>query len=206
MNIIESLAFFAIMLALAALPSTSVALVVTRSATLGVRNGVAVAAGIVLGDIVFVVLTLVGLSIVAEATGSLFVLLKYLGAMYLIWLGFSLLNTGNETGRFDRTANKSGSLFVSFLAGFALTLGDLKAVAFYASLFPLFVDLSELRMSDALVIVMITIASVGGVKFAYALSARKLATWLTALELENFARKAAGGIMLGAGAYIIAKA
>jgi len=46
---------------LAAMPSTSVALVVTRSATLGVGNGFSVAAGIVLGDLVFVMLAILGL-------------------------------------------------------------------------------------------------------------------------------------------------
>ena len=42
MSIIEIITLFGIMIALAALPSASVALVITRSATLGVANGVAV--------------------------------------------------------------------------------------------------------------------------------------------------------------------
>lgn len=50
MSIVESITLFGIMMALAAVPSTSVALVITRSATLGIRNGLAVAMGIVLGD------------------------------------------------------------------------------------------------------------------------------------------------------------
>jgi len=49
---------------LAALPSASVALVITRSATLGVANGIAVSAGIVLGDLIFILLAIFGLSAV----------------------------------------------------------------------------------------------------------------------------------------------
>ena len=77
MSIIETISLFGIMAALAAMPSTSVALVVTRSATLGVGNGIAVAMGIVLGDLVFIMLAILGLSVVAEAMGNLFVVIKY---------------------------------------------------------------------------------------------------------------------------------
>ena len=48
MSIIETITLFGIMVALAAMPSASVALIVTRSATLGIGNGFAVAVGIVL--------------------------------------------------------------------------------------------------------------------------------------------------------------
>ncbi|WP_456449272.1 LysE family transporter [Thiolapillus sp.] len=59
------------MVVLAGIPSTSVSLVVTRSATLGIRNGMAVSAGIVLGDLAFIALAISGLSVVAEQMGSL---------------------------------------------------------------------------------------------------------------------------------------
>ena len=72
MSIIEAIALFGIMIALAALPSASVALVVTRSATLGIPNGMAVAAGIVTGDLAFVMLAAAGLSVLAESMGYLF--------------------------------------------------------------------------------------------------------------------------------------
>ena len=58
MDLLDSISLFLIMIALAAVPSTSVALVVTRSATLGISNGVAVSLGIVLGDLVFIFLAI----------------------------------------------------------------------------------------------------------------------------------------------------
>jgi threonine/homoserine/homoserine lactone efflux protein len=78
MSILDSISLFLIMATLAVIPSTSVALVVTRSATLGISNGVAVALGIVLGDLVFIFLAILGLSAVAEATGAFFVVIKYI--------------------------------------------------------------------------------------------------------------------------------
>ncbi|MBW1753537.1 MAG: LysE family translocator [Deltaproteobacteria bacterium] len=205
MSIIETITLFGIMVALAAIPSASVALVVTRSATLGVGNGFAVAAGIVLGDLVFIMLAILGLSVVAEAMGDLFMVIKYLGALYLLWLGFSLLKAQSKTTITVDSTRENGSLVTSFLAGLILTLGDIKAIVFYVSLFPVFIDLSALKVAEVLVIIFVTVGSVGGVKVLYALSATKIANFARDLKFENAARKTAGGLMVGAGTYLIVK-
>lgn len=206
MTIIESMALFGIMVVLAALPSASVALVVTRSAMLNVANGIAVAAGIVLGDLVFILLALLGLSALAESLGSLFMVIKYLGALYLLWFGFTLLTAKSTTEIRANKISEKANLLASFLAGFFLTLGDIKAIFFYLSLFPIFIDLSALRVMDIMVIVVITVTGVGGVKIAYAIFATKVASLARSRKLGNAARKTAGGIMIGAGGYLIVKA
>lgn len=205
MSIIDSISLFAIMVTLAIIPSTSVALVVTRSATLGTANGIAVSLGIVLGDLLFILLVLLGLSIVAETMGELFLAIKYLGGAYLLWLGFTLLTAKNKTTiPVDKTKEK-GDLIASFFAGFIITLGDIKAIFFYVSLFPTFVDLSALKIADIFIIIFITIVTVGGVKICYAFSAKKVVSMSQGLKLENGAKKAAGCFMVGAGSYLIAK-
>ncbi len=55
MSILDSISLFIVMGTLAAIPGTSVALVVTRSATHGVAKGIAVSAGIVTGDLFFII-------------------------------------------------------------------------------------------------------------------------------------------------------
>ena len=206
MSIIETITLFGIMVVLAVMPSTSVALVVTRSATLGVGNGFAVAVGIILGDLVFIMLAILGLSVVAETMGGLFMVIKYLGALYLLWLGFSLFKARNKTTITVNSTREKGNLVTSFLAGFILTLGDVKAIVFYVSLFPVFIDLSALQVTEVLIIIFVTVVSVGGVKALYALSATKVANYARELKFENTARKTAGGLMVGAGTYLIVKA
>lgn len=193
------------MVALAIVPSASVALVITRSATLGVVNGVAVALGIVLGDLIFILLAVLGLSTIAETMGSLFLVIKYLGGAYLLWYGFSLLTSNNKTTITVDNPNDNGSLIASFLAGLFLTLGDIKAILFYVSLLPSFVDLSELELPDIFIIILVTIITVGGVKIAYAFSTRKVVQMTQDLKLENGAKKTAGSLMIGAGSYLIVK-
>jgi threonine/homoserine/homoserine lactone efflux protein len=93
----------------------------------------------------------------------------------------------------------------SFIAGLFLTHGDAKAILFYASLFPLFIDLTTVSTAGLIWIVALTIATVGGVKVAYALSARRLVTHLQRRNGLRYMPKAAGGILVGVGAYLLAR-
>lgn len=206
MSITEIITLFGIMIALAALPSASVALVITRSATLGVANGVAVTTGIILGDLVFILLAIFGLSFVAETMGGLFMIVKYLGATYLLWLGYTLITSKSTTTiTVDKTVKKQ-KLVTSFIAGFILTLADIKAIIFYASLLPVFVNLSTIQVSDVLIIISVMVVSLGSVKILYAFSAVKIVNFAIDKKLDNVARKTAGGLMLGTGGYLIVKA
>jgi len=92
------------------------------------------------------------------------------------------------------------------MAGLFLTLGDIKAIVFYASLMPVFMDLSVLDVPEILVVMSITIFSVGGVKVTYALFANKVAAYALRIKMENKAKKAAGTLMVCTGSYLIVKA
>jgi len=193
------------MLILAAIPSASVALVVTRSATLGIKNGISVACGIVLGDLIFVALAILGMSVLAETMGSFFVILRYIGGGYLIWLGFNLIRSKKEINLIRQNESK-WSLFASFTAGLLLTLGDIKAILFYASLFPAFVDMSSLDRSDIAGIIAVTILAVGSVKLSYVYAAQRIAQRIQNRKAQKLTQSAAGYCMIGAGTYIITKA
>lgn len=205
MSLVEIVVLFAAMATLALIPSASVALVIARSSTAGFSNGAAVAAGIVVGDLVFVFLAVFGMAALAEVMGSLFMILRYLAGAYLIWFGISLMRSKPSLPieDFGRPASR---LSTSFLSGLLLTLGDVKAIFFYASLFPAFVDLASIRASDVAIIVVLTVVAVGGVKLGYAYFARVVTSFATDLRAERAVKVTAGGCMVGAGSYLIAKA
>lgn len=193
------------MLTLAIIPSTSVALIVTRSATLGIANGIAVTLGVVLGDLIFILLVLLGLSALAETLGGMFLLIKYIGGTYLIWLGFQLIRSKAKTTLHLKKPISKGTLLTSFFSGLFITLGDIKVIFFYLSLFPTFIDLSSLLWTDIFIINLITIVTVGGVKLVYVFAAKNVAAKAHDLKFEKAATKTAGGIMIGAGSYLIIK-
>ncbi|SER30348.1 Threonine/homoserine/homoserine lactone efflux protein [Nitrosomonas sp. Nm51] len=187
MSLFDVSALVIVMITLAAMPSTSVALVVARSATMNLVNGVAVSMGIVLGDLIFVGLALLGLTTLSELMGGFFLAVKVAAGMYLIWFGINLIRsrTKNLTCKYSGT---DGGLPASFLAGLFVTLGDVKAIFFYASLFPAIIDISALTLPDIAAILFITAATVGGVKLAYAFAATKVMVMNKELRTTNKTR------------------
>ncbi len=117
MGIIEIFSLILIMAVGASIPSSSVALVVARSLTHGIPNGISVSIGIVLGDTLFILLVVFGLSVVAESMGWLFLVIKYIGATYLIWLGLTLF-LSKPTAIEVEKSTKKGDLVTSFFGGF----------------------------------------------------------------------------------------
>jgi threonine/homoserine/homoserine lactone efflux protein len=205
MTLAAALSLLIVMLILAAIPSSSVALVVGRSAAHGFANGAAAATGIVLGDLLFVAAAIFGLESLAEAMGSLFLVVRLAGGAYLIWFGISLLRHGGKMPLQEMSRSSGTTLLASFTSGFFLTLGDVKAILFYASLFPAVVDLDKLTPSDIAAIISVTVAAVGGVKLAYAWFAEILANKVSSVKARRGLAGGAGCCMIGAGTYVILK-
>ncbi|WP_269540691.1 LysE family translocator [Cerasicoccus fimbriatus] len=205
MNVTDSVFLLVVMLVLAAVPSASVALVVVRSATHGFAHGAAVALGIVLADVLFALLAILGMTVIAETMGSLFAIVKILGGGYLIWVGVSLLRAPKPKPISASGSAAAASWMASLAAGFVLTLGDLKAILFYASLFPAFVNMQSLAPVDIGLILIVTVLAVGGVKLIYAYAARRIVGKLSGRVNSALPRRLAGCAMIGSGAYLVSK-
>lgn len=205
MSPLELLNLFAAMTLLALIPSTSIALVVSRASTKGFANGAAATAGIVLGDLVFIMLALLGLSALAEAMGELFLILRYLAGGYLILWGINLLRSKPAPPHRPAGAPLV-NLSTSFIAGLMLTLGDVKAILFYASLFPAFIDVTTLSAVDISWIIFITLIALGGIKLGYAYGAQKITSLSGGSTKTHIIQRATGGVMITAGGYLIMKA
>jgi threonine/homoserine/homoserine lactone efflux protein len=193
--------FFALVI-LAALPSTSVIAVVSRSIGGGFKHGIATSIGIVIGDIGFIIIAILGLSIVAEALGNLFLWVKFCAALYLIWFGIVLWRSIPAATSVDSIQQKT--LISSFLCGLFITLGDQKAILFYLGFFPAFIDLDNVSQTDIFIIILITIIAVGGVKLTYAYASNKSSTLLKNTTAKIILNRLAGSAMLVAGCYLIA--
>lgn len=203
MNLFEIVTLFTLMAALALVPSTSVVLVISRSATAGFANGAAVTGGIVLGDLILVGLAILGMTALSAALGGLFLVLKYAAGLYLIWFGITVLKSG--TAQLTAVSSHPAStLPTSFLAGLLITLGDVKALFFYASLFPAFVEPASLQAVDIAIVCALTVITVGGIKLGYACVAKHLVSRTRDLKLGRALKVTGGGLMIAAGARLMA--
>ena len=178
LDLAGALALISAMLVLAALPRISVLAVTSRALAGGFRHGAAVSAGVVAGDLLFILIALFGVTLLLNAANGWASWLKFLAAAYLLWMALGLWRSAAASGLGTtpspdsslppEPAVLSGSLRGSFVSGLLLTLGDQKAVLFYLGFFPAFVDVAAITFWDVLLIMLITIICVGGVKLVYA--------------------------------------
>lgn len=194
---------FGSMAVLAFIPSVSVLIVSARSAACGFTHGLVTTIGIVVGDIIFILLAIYGLSFAAELMGDRFSLVKYLGGAYLIWLGITLWRSGSSTGTVEN--NIEPSLLSSFLSGLFITLGDQKAILFYLGLFPAFLDSSTVSLADTSIIILIAMLAVGGAKLVYAYMADRASLLLASTGATKIMNIAAGTVMVGVGVLLVVK-
>lgn len=165
-------ALFVAMMVLAAMPSLSVLLVTTKAVTSGLRHGAFAAAGVVAGDMVFILLAVFGLALLVNSLAGAWVVIKGVAAAYLVWLALGLLRSSLRPGTFPELPDTS--LQGSFMAGLLLTLADQKAIIFYLAFLPAFIDLTVLSWVDVGALGMITMIAVGGVKLTYAYAATRV--------------------------------
>lgn len=184
-------------------PGPGVFATVARAMALGFRSTIGFILGIVAGDLVFLVLAALGLSVIATQYATAFGLLKIAGGLYLIYLGVQTWRSARHAESGLIPAPEKGSSR-SFFSGLTLTLGNPKAVVFYVAFLPAFMDLEALSpggLAVAGVVVSVTLFAVMAGYAAMAVRARKM--FRTPRALRNLHR-GAGGLMVGAGGAVAA--
>lgn len=203
MSLTTTITLFGVMLVLAFIPSVSVLTVSARTAASGFTHGVFTTLGIIVGDIFFILLAILGLAFLAEKLDSLFVFLKYFGAVYLVWMGVMLWRSKPKDRESDLISDTS--LFSSFLAGLLITLGDQKAVVFYLIFFPAFIDLSAMSLADAGIIILIATLSIGIAKLTYAYLADKSSV-LMSKKAHQIINRVAASVLFGIAVLLVVNA
>ncbi|SHI83762.1 Threonine/homoserine/homoserine lactone efflux protein [Palleronia salina] len=109
------------------------------------------ALGVVVGDVLWPLLAILGVSWVVSIYGGFLDLLKWVACLVFIGMGAAILRHRDaEIGR-DSRLTRPG-MTAGFLAGLAVILGNPKAILFYAGMLPGFFDLGALTVLDIVVI------------------------------------------------------
>lgn len=204
MTLLAIFGMFSAMLALAIIPDASAMAVAARSISSGFKHGVIVIAGIVAGDFLFILLAVFGLSAIAEMMDGLFHIIKYIGAAYLICFGIILWRAKIKTVELEGI--EEDSLLSSFLCGLFITLGDPKAILFYMSFLPAFIDLSVISIADVGIILTTVIASLCCTKLIYALMADKSRLLFKNREAKKGINITAASVMIVTGIFLVTQA
>ncbi|MFZ9200029.1 MAG: LysE family translocator [Paracoccaceae bacterium] len=105
------------------------------------------AIGVALGDLVWPLLAILGLSWVESAYGEILSILRWVAAVIFLFMGYLLIRKSGSLGNADSRLTKPG-LWAGFSVGLAAVIGNPKAILFYMGALPGFFTLGSLMPVD----------------------------------------------------------
>jgi threonine/homoserine/homoserine lactone efflux protein len=197
------LAYVATSTVVLAIPGPTILLVLSYSIAHGRSAALPVVAGVALGDSVAITLSLIGLGTILASSAMWFTVIKWIGGLYLIYLGALLLRGASRT--VDMRAQKTGALSPRKLFGnaFFVTALNPKSIVFFIALLPQFISVAH-PLTPQLVILGITfvvLATIGST--SYALFAASIRRFLATPAAHKAYSYLGGGLLCGAGVWAL---
>ncbi|MBI4805242.1 MAG: LysE family translocator [Desulfovibrio sp.] len=204
--------YFAFLLAstiLLLIPGPTVMLVIAHSLTHGVRRAWWSAIGVALGDATALSCSLLGLGAFLQTSAHLFTILKWAGALYLIWMGYKMLRA-EPAAMAGPARNPQGcqleiSRFRLVCQAYLVTALNPKSILFFVAFVPQFITPGPDVTRQMLIILASFVALAFLNSLAYAVlagSARRAAR--SPGVLRTFTRLG-GSALIGAGIWTAAK-
>ena len=194
----ESLIALVVAIAIfSASPGPAVFAMVARTLASGFWPGALFLLGCVAGDVFYLLLAIFGLTFVANVLGEIFIVIKFAGAAYLIWLGIKLWRSesvvsGAET---SQPINK----FRGLGEGLLVTLASPKAILFFGALLPTFLDIQSLSSTDVSVVVPIVAIGITSVNMVYVVAAARARYLFRSQRAVRWLNRSTGSLMVGTG-------
>lgn len=193
------LTFVAASVALLLIPGPTVLLVLSYALSKGRSVAVASAAGVALGDLVAMTASLLGLGALVLTSATLFSVLKWVGAAYLIWLGISLLRSAPATGLGVNKPSRDVTARGVFSHAAAVTALNPKSIAFFIAFVPQFLR-PDSPLAPQFMILIATFVGLAGINaLAYALLADRLRRMIDRPAVLTGLTRTGGVALIGMG-------
>lgn len=124
---------------------------VARGVSGGFHAAWPLALGVVVGDIIWPLLAIFGVSLLIEVYADFLMLLRYGGAVILVWMGVRAIRNASKPLVADGRLTASG-MWAGFVAGLMVIIGNPKAILFYMGVLPNFFDINNVTALDIVVI------------------------------------------------------
>ncbi len=189
------------MFALWAVPGPVWVALTARTLTGGFASAWPLAVGVAIGDAVWPLSAIFGLSWIQSVYGDFLTVLHRVAAVIFVMMGVLLLRKSGEVTP-DARLTKPGRL-AGFLTGVAVVIGNPKAILFYMGMLPGFFDLGHVNGWDVAVILLVSasIPMLGNLGLALFIArARQLLSSPAAVRRVNVI---SGGLLIGVGVVIV---
>ncbi len=142
---ISALLIFAGTVALVAgSPGPSLAALVARVISRGYQGVIPFLAAMWIGEAIWLAAAVFGLSVIAQTFHWVFLVIKYLGLAYLVYLAWKMWTAPVAVKEGELPS--ADSSFRLFLTGLAITLGNPKIMVLYVALLPTVIDLAHVSL------------------------------------------------------------
>jgi len=193
------LAFAAASTALLLIPGPTVLLVLSYALSQGRRVALATVAGVALGDFIAMTASLAGLGALVLASAQLFMVLKWIGAAYLVYLGFKLFRSKGIGDALPAASEASLSPRHVFLHALTVTALNPKSIVFFIAFVPQFVR-PEAPLTPQFAVLIATFVGLAALNtLSYALLADKLRKKITSPAVTAFLPRLGGGALMAMG-------
>ncbi len=193
------LGFVAASLLMGVIPGPAVTSIVGYALGSGRRVALAAVAGMALGNVIAMSLSLAGVGAILRESAGAFMILKWAGAAYLIGLGvLTLIRTRGEPHA-DAPPTAAIRARTAFLSTVALGAFHPKTLVFFVAFAPQFISAGSAYLPQAAILVATFTLVVGFTDTAYALIAAKASRFLRRPKAMLWSKRAGGGVLIAAG-------
>lgn len=192
-------AFLLASFVLAVTPGPGVLYIVTRTLVQGRRSGLVSVAGVALGNLGNALAASMGLAALFAVSSLAFLMVKFIGAIYLVYLGVQMLASSPvEAPAGAPAATRLGRIFRD---GFVVALLNPKTTIFFAAFLPQFLSPETPPMIQSMALGAIFVAMAAVTDSAYVLAAGAAGPALRGGAARRFGRLLGGVVFIGLGVF-----
>ena len=197
------LAYVATSAVVLAIPGPTVLLVLSYSISQGRGATLPLVAGVALGDSVAITLSLIGLGTLLAASAWLFTMIKWMGGLYLIYLGIKLLRGAGRPMTLQAGASPESPPRKLFANAFIVTALNPKSIVFFIALLPQFISPAHPAFAHLWILGMtfVVLATIGAT--SYALFATTIRHLLASARAQKAYSLLGGGLLCAAGVWAL---
>ncbi len=183
---------------LLAIPGPTVLMVIGQSLGAGRRHALPLVAGVALGDLTAITLSLAGLGAVLAASSAAFTLLKWIGAAYLIHLGVKLWRAPVSAEAAPPLKARA-----AFRQAYLVTALNPKGIAFFVAFVPQFISPSAPFLPQAAILAASFVAMASASVLLWASLAGRVSSLARRPSVRRGFNRAGGGVLVGAGLALV---
>lgn len=184
---------------MSATPGPNMLLTLNHGIRYGFRATLVTCFGLMAGLFLIMLGSVAGLGAILAASQVAFSIVKYAGALYLVYIGFRTWRAPPRVEKPSAATPVGGNRLELFRTGVLVSLSNPKAIIFFMALFPQFMNKQAAQLPQLLILMATFMVIETFWQFVYAGGGARLARWLNSEPRMRLVNRLSGGLFMGAG-------